>query len=91
MKTAADKDRHNWLARQVIGVLCALIRIYQLTLSPYIGGQCRFYPTCSHYAAEAIRSHGPLTGSWLAMRRLSKCHPFNQGGVDPVPDRHCQH
>lgn len=63
-----------------------LIRLYQLTLSPYIGRQCRFYPSCSHYAQEAIAEHGPVTGSWLAGRRLAKCHPFHPGGVDLVPD-----
>jgi len=65
--------------------LCALIRGYQLTLSPFIGNQCRFYPTCSHYAHEAITRHGAWRGSWLAGCRLLKCHPFNQGGFDPVP------
>ena len=61
------------------------IRVYQLTLSPYIGGQCRFHPTCSHYASEAIGSFGVLRGSALAIRRLSRCHPFHPGGFDPVP------
>lgn len=63
----------------------AAIRGYQLTLSPFIGGQCRFYPTCSHYAVEAIERHGPWRGGWLAVRRLGRCHPFHPGGVDPVP------
>ncbi len=63
----------------------ALIRGYQLTLSSLIGGQCRFYPTCSHYAMEAIRSHGTWRGALLAVRRLAKCHPLHPGGVDFVP------
>ena len=63
-----------------------LIRLYQITLSPFIGRQCRFYPSCSHYAQEAIAEHGPLKGSLLAGRRLAKCHPFHPGGVDLVPD-----
>ena len=63
-----------------------LIRGYQLTLSPFIGRQCRFYPSCSHYAQEAIASHGPMKGVWLAGRRLAKCHPFHEGGVDMVPN-----
>ncbi len=63
----------------------AAIRLYQLTLSPYIGRQCRFYPTCSHYAAEAIASHGLLRGGRLALARLGRCHPFHPGGVDFVP------
>lgn len=61
------------------------IRVYQLTLSPYIGRQCRFHPTCSHYASEAIDSFGVVRGSVLAIRRLCRCHPFHPGGFDPVP------
>lgn len=63
----------------------ALIRVYQLTLSPYLGRQCRFYPTCSHYAREAIEHHGLVRGSMLTIRRLGRCHPFHAGGVDLVP------
>ncbi len=63
----------------------ALIRGYQLTLSPYLGRQCRFYPTCSHYALEAIEQHGLRRGTLLALKRLSRCHPFHSGGVDLVP------
>lgn len=63
----------------------ALIRLYQLTLSPFIGQQCRFHPSCSHYAAEAIGRYGVLRGGWLATRRLGRCHPFHPGGFDPVP------
>jgi len=61
------------------------IRLYQLTLSPFIGRQCRFHPTCSSYAAEAIEKFGVLRGTLLAARRLSRCHPFHPGGFDPVP------
>ena len=63
------------------------IRLYQLLLSPWIGRQCRFYPTCSHYAAQAIESHGVLRGCFLAVKRLGKCHPFHPGGVDLVPEQ----
>ncbi|MEM7101011.1 MAG: membrane protein insertion efficiency factor YidD [Pseudomonadota bacterium] len=66
--------------------LLIAIRAYQITLSPWIGRQCRFYPTCSDYSREAIIQHGPWKGAWLTVRRLSKCHPFNPGGVDFVPD-----
>ena len=61
------------------------VRAYQLTLSPFIGHQCRFHPTCSNYALAALDSHGPFRGAWLSLRRLSKCHPFHPGGFDPPP------
>ena len=66
-------------------LLIALIRGYQLTLSPIFGGACRFLPTCSVYAREAIERHGAWRGSWLALRRLAKCHPLGSSGFDPVP------
>jgi hypothetical protein len=65
--------------------MLALIRAYQYTLSPILGRSCRFYPTCSNYAYEAIRQHGPFKGLYLAAKRLLRCHPFHPGGVDPVP------
>jgi len=61
-----------------------LIRAYQLLVSPLLGAHCRFAPSCSAYAAEAIARHGLLAGSWRALRRLGRCHPFNPGGFDPV-------
>ena len=66
-------------------VLIALIRGYQLTLSPFLGGSCRFLPSCSAYACEAVERHGAWRGSLLALRRLSKCHPLGASGFDPVP------
>ena len=65
--------------------LIFLIRIYQLTLSKLLGPVCRFHPSCSHYAAECLHVHGAARGGWLALRRLSRCHPFNPGGYDPPP------
>ena len=62
-----------------------LIRAYQLSLSPLLGARCRFYPSCSHYALEAIERHGVWRGGWLSVRRVARCHPFCPGGVDPVP------
>lgn len=68
-------------------VLLGAIRVYRLTLSGWLGGQCRFYPTCSHYAEDAIRSHGALRGSVLAVWRILRCNPFGKGGVEHVPPR----
>lgn len=65
--------------------LMALIRLYQLTLSPFFGGQCRFTPSCSEYTRQAIAKHGALRGSWLGFRRILRCQPFCEGGEDPVP------
>jgi len=68
-------------------LLVALIRIYQRFISPYKPRTCRFYPTCSHYALEAIQVHGALRGGWLATKRVLRCHPLNPGGYDPVPPK----
>lgn len=66
-------------------VALALIRLYQITLSPLFGTRCRFHPTCSVYAQEAISKYGVLRGTYLGARRLLRCHPFHAGGIDPVP------
>lgn len=66
-------------------VLIALIRAYQWLLSPLLGRNCRYHPSCSHYAAEAIEAHGPLRGGVMALRRIARCHPWHEGGYDPVP------
>lgn len=68
-------------------VLVGGIRLYQRFVSPLLGANCRYHPTCSAYAAEAISVHGAATGSWLAIRRIGRCHPFHEGGFDPVPER----
>jgi putative membrane protein insertion efficiency factor len=65
-----------------------LIRLYQWTVSPLLGARCRFYPSCSQYALEAISRFGVARGTWLAARRLSRCHPWHEGGFDPVPSAH---
>lgn len=66
-------------------VLVGLLTVYRRFISPLLGPRCRFYPSCSTYALEAVQLHGALRGSWLAIRRLSRCHPFHAGGLDPVP------
>jgi putative membrane protein insertion efficiency factor len=66
-------------------LLIRLVRCYQYLIGPFFGSHCRFYPTCSHYAVEAIEMHGALAGSWMALRRLLRCHPWHPGGYDPVP------
>ena len=68
----------RWLA-------LSLLRLYQLLISPLLGQRCRFYPSCSEYASGCIHKHGLLRGGYLAVRRILRCHPFNPGGVDPVP------
>jgi len=66
-------------------ILLLLIRAYQLTLSPFLGQHCRFTPSCSQYATQAIRKYGAAKGAWLAVKRIGRCHPFCNGGYDPVP------
>ncbi|HEX4152931.1 MAG TPA: membrane protein insertion efficiency factor YidD [Steroidobacteraceae bacterium] len=66
-------------------ILMGIIRLYQWTLSPLLGPRCRFHPSCSHYTYEAIERHGAVRGIWLGLKRLLRCHPFVEGGYDPVP------
>jgi uncharacterized protein len=68
----------------------ALIGVYQWTLSPLLGPRCRYLPSCSDYARDAVGLHGPLRGSWLAMRRICRCHPLGGSGYDPVPARRAE-
>lgn len=75
-------------ARRVLAMpLIGLVRAYQLLLSPMTAPSCRFYPSCSAYALTALERYGPLRGTWLAARRVVRCHPWNPGGVDHVPER----
>jgi uncharacterized protein len=66
-------------------LVVGLLRLYQMLLSPLLGPRCRFYPSCSAYAVTAVSRHGVLRGGWLTLRRLLRCHPWNPGGLDPVP------
>lgn len=73
------------LTKLVSELLILPVRFYQLCISPMLPRSCRFTPTCSQYAVEALRKHGPLKGSWLAIRRILRCHPWGGSGYDPVP------
>jgi uncharacterized protein len=75
----------NTLKQLFAQPLIWLVRGYQLLISPFLPPSCRFYPSCSHYAIEALQRHGPLKGLWLAVRRVGRCHPWHPGGHDPVP------
>ena len=66
-------------------IILGIIRSYQRFLSPLLGSNCRFYPTCSHYSYDAIAKYGVLKGGWMGLRRIGRCHPWNAGGFDPVP------
>ncbi len=68
-------------------ILTFMIRGYRYLLSPFLGNNCRFYPSCSCYAETAIKNHGVLTGTWMALRRIARCHPWHPGGIDPVPEK----
>ncbi|MGO9805088.1 MAG: membrane protein insertion efficiency factor YidD [Steroidobacteraceae bacterium] len=71
-------------------LITAAIRAYQLTLSPLLGPRCRFYPSCSQYTLEAVLRFGVLKGGWLGVRRLARCHPWHEGGFDPLPPPHAR-
>jgi uncharacterized protein len=87
MLAASDINARPW-SFGAIGqwLLLALVHLYRVFLSPFLGGACKFYPSCSQYAQEAIALHGAKRGSWLALKRLGRCRPFTKGGFDPVPD-----
>ena len=75
------------LKRILIFPFLMLIRFYQIAISPYTPASCRYSPTCSHYSVEALKIHGLFKGGWLAIKRISKCHPWGGSGYDPVPDK----
>jgi putative membrane protein insertion efficiency factor len=68
-------------------LLIAIIKGYKFLISPLLGSNCRFHPSCSSYSLEALQRHGAFVGSYLTLKRLLKCHPFNEGGIDPVPEK----
>ncbi len=73
------------MSKVVTKLMIFLIRVYQYTLSPYLGRSCRYTPTCSAYSVEAIKKYGPLKGGWLALKRILSCNPWGGSGYDPVP------
>jgi uncharacterized protein len=84
---SSDDDSSVSLPRPALPARLLLLALeaYRALLAPLVGGHCRFWPSCSVYAEEAVRRHGALRGSWLALRRLLRCQPFARGGIDPVP------
>lgn len=93
METSQQKKRfslselNKQLRQAFILFLIGLIRIYQWCISPFLGSHCRFEPSCSHYAAEALKKHGLARGTYLCLNRIRKCHPWHEGGLDPVPNK----
>ena len=81
----AKKAKIDHLNHAMGKLLLAIIRAYQLLLSPFLGNQCRFTPSCSEYATEALKTYGAWRGSWLAIKRIARCQPLCEGGHDPVP------
>jgi hypothetical protein len=81
-------DLFSWIKRHVSLTQCFRLPVvlYRLTISPLLGSRCRFYPSCSQYALDALERHGAFRGAWLAMRRVGRCHPWHEGGYDPVPE-----
>ena len=73
------------LNRLMAAVLIGVVHGYRLLLRPHLIGSCKFHPTCSEFAVEALQTHGVIRGGWLAVRRIARCHPFKPGGIDPVP------
>lgn len=78
------------LNRLVVRSLILLVRLYQIAISPFLGNNCRFYPSCSSYMIEAIQVHGVFKGLYLGTRRILRCHPYSDGGLDPVPPCGCR-
>jgi putative membrane protein insertion efficiency factor len=81
------KKKRSRIDRSICRFLIFLIKLYQVTLSPYIGRSCRYLPTCSNYGIAALQKHGALRGTWLTIKRVCSCHPWGGSGYDPVPDK----
>jgi len=81
------KNEQNMLKKIITFPFILLVRFYQIAISPYTPASCRYSPTCSHYTVEALQKHGLFKGGWLAIKRISSCHPWGGKGFDPVPDK----
>ncbi|NCP21898.1 MAG: membrane protein insertion efficiency factor YidD [Flavobacteriales bacterium CG_4_9_14_0_2_um_filter_35_242] len=81
------KNEQNVLKKIITFPFILLVRFYQIAISPYTPASCRYSPTCSHYTVEALQKHGLFKGGWLAIKRISSCHPWGGKGFDPVPDK----
>ena len=81
---------NTYINRLATSVIIVPIKMYQLCISTFIGSKCRFYPSCSSYTIDAIGTHGAIKGSILGIKRISRCHPWSDGGYDPVPDTNDQ-
>jgi putative membrane protein insertion efficiency factor len=77
----------KYISTVIANIFIVFIKVYKLFLSPLLPQSCRFYPTCSHYSMEAFKRHGAISGLYLTIRRVLRCHPFNDGGFDPVPEQ----
>ena len=77
----------NVIVKGIGSVLIGLVKVYQYTLSPWMGRSCRYQPTCSNYMIDAIKEWGPIKGSWLGIKRIGRCHPWGGEGLDPVPKK----
>lgn len=86
IRTGSTRGAPRLTAQAMKRILLVLLRIYKIALSPYLGSRCRFMPSCSEYARDAVVMYGAGRGSWMAVCRLCRCHPFAQGGYDPVPE-----
>lgn len=84
---SAEQDRPTGVTAVLVWPFVMVVRLYQRLISPLLPPTCRFYPSCSAYAVTALRRHGPFVGTWLTMKRLVRCHPWNPGGVDHVPPK----
>ena len=84
---AEGETQHSVKVTLPARALVLIVRGYQATLGPFMGGHCRFHPTCSEYSIAALQTHGAFRGTWLTLRRLMRCHPFGGFGFDPVPKR----